>query len=120
MRYSIFLPGCIIISSVLPDSSLEALIDNILANHIRDYVLRGAAKKWRVTQSELADFIWNGSDALFPMNQTIERTNKAPLDYIKSTFVGMCNKKLRECQNVLNNQLEGMLGKFLQGDAPKA
>ena len=31
---------------------------------------------------ELADFIWNGSDALLPMNQTIYRTNKARLDYI--------------------------------------
>jgi hypothetical protein len=29
---------------------------------------------------ELADFIWNGSDALLPMNQTIERTNKARSD----------------------------------------
>ena len=38
---------------------------------------------------ELADFIWNGSDALLAMNQTIERTNKARLDYIKSTFDGM-------------------------------
>ncbi len=38
---------------------------------------------------EFADFIWNGSDALLPMNQTIERTNKARLDYIKSTFGGM-------------------------------
>ena len=70
---------------------------------------------------ELADFIWNGcADALLPMNQTIERTNKARLDYIKSTFGGMCIKKLRECQNVLNNQFKGILGKFLQGDAPKA
>ena len=68
---------------------------------------------------ELTDFIWNGSDALLPMNQTIERTNKACLDYIKST-IGMCIKKLRECQNVLNNQFKGILGKFLQGDAPKA
>ena len=69
---------------------------------------------------ELADLIWNGSDALLPMNQTIERTNKARLDYIKSTFGGMCIKKLRECQNVPNNQFKGILGKFLQGDAPKA
>ena len=71
---------------------------------------------------ELADFIWNGSDALLPMNQTIERANKAGLDSIKSTFGGsMCIKKLRECQNVsLNNQFIGILGKFLQGDAPKA
>ena len=49
---------------------------------------------------ELANFIWNGSDALLPMNQTIECTNKALLDYIKSTFGGMCIQKLRECQNV--------------------
>jgi hypothetical protein len=68
---------------------------------------------------ELADFIWNGSDALLLMNQTIERINKASLDYIKSTFGGMCIKKLRECQNVLNNQFKEFLGK-LQGDAPKA
>ena len=27
---------------------------------------------------------------------------------------------MRECQNVLNNHFEGILGKFLQGDAPKA
>ena len=45
---------------------------------------------------ELADFIWNGSDALLPMNQTIERTNKARLDYIKSTFGGRCIKKLSD------------------------
>jgi hypothetical protein len=32
---------------------------------------------------ELADFIWNGYDALLPMSQTIECTNKARLDYIK-------------------------------------
>ena len=69
---------------------------------------------------ELADFIWNGSDALLPMNQTIERTNKARLFYIKSTFGGMCIKKLREFQNVLNNQFKGILGNFLKGDAPKA
>jgi len=52
------------------------------------------------TPSDLADFIWNASDALLPMKQTIERTNKACLDYNKSTFGGMCIKKLRECQNV--------------------
>ena len=53
------------------------------------------------TDPDLADFIWNASDALLPMKQTIERTNKACLDYIiKSTFGGMCIKKLRECQNV--------------------
>ena len=69
---------------------------------------------------ELADFIWNGSDALLPMNQTIERINEALLYYIKSTFGGMCIKKLRECQNVLKDQFKGILGKFLQGDAPKA
>ena len=57
----------------------------------------------------------DGSDALLPMNQTIERTNKAHLDYIKSSFGGMCIKKLRECQNVLKNQFKGILGKFLQG-----
>jgi hypothetical protein len=49
------------------------------------------------------------------MYQTIEHTNKASLDYIKSTFGGMCIKKLRECQNVLNNQFKGIVGKFLQG-----
>ena len=49
---------------------------------------------------ELANLIWNGSDALRPMNQTIECTNKQRLYYIKSTFGGMCIKKLRECQNV--------------------
>ena len=69
---------------------------------------------------ELANFIWNGSDVLLPMNQTIECTYKARLDYIKSTFGGMCIKNLRECQNVLNNQFKGIVGKFLQGDAPKA
>ena len=54
------------------------------------------------------------------MNQTIECTNKkAHLDYIKSTFGGMW-MKLRKFQNVLNNQFKGILGKFLQGDAPKA
>ncbi len=50
---------------------------------------------------ELADFIWNGSDALLPMNQTIECTNKAPLDYIKSSFGGMyikqLSKRMSEC-----------------------
>ena len=61
------------------------------------------------------NFIGNGSDALLPMNQTIERTNKACLDYIKSTFGGICIKKLRECQNVLNNQFKRNLGTFLQG-----
>ena len=69
---------------------------------------------------ELADFIWNDSDALLPMNQTIEHINKAHLDYIKSTFGGMCIKMLRECQNVLNNQFKGILGKFLLGDAQKS
>ena len=69
---------------------------------------------------ELADFIWNGSDALLLMNHTIDRTNKACLDYIKTTFGGMCIKKLRECHNVLNNQFKGILGKFLKGDALKA
>ena len=73
-----------------------------------------------MTAPGLADFMWNGSDALLPMNQTIERTNKARLDYIKSTFGGICIKMLRECQNVLNDQFKGILGKFLQGDAPKA
>ena len=64
---------------------------------------------------ELADFIWNGFDALLPINQTIECTNKAHLDQcIKSTFGAMCIKKLRECQNVLNNQFREILGKFLQ------
>jgi hypothetical protein len=43
-----------------------------------------------------------------------------PTFNLKSTFGGTCTKKLRECQNVLNNQFKGILGKFLQGDAPKA
>jgi hypothetical protein len=86
----------------------------------RLYTVKSELGKEVESDPELADFIWNGSDALLPMNQTIERTNKARLDYIKSTFGGMCIKKLRECQNVLNNQFKGILGKFLQGDAPKA
>ena len=54
------------------------------------------------------------------MNMPIEHVNKACLNKIKSTFHGMCIKKLSECQNILNNQLKGILGMFLQGDAPKA
>jgi hypothetical protein len=45
---------------------------------------------------DLADFIWNGSDALLPMDPTIERINMACLENIKSTFGGMCIKKLRD------------------------
>jgi len=61
-----------------------------------------------VTQSLPISYGSNGSDALIPMNQAIERTIKARLDYIKSTFDGMCIKNLRECQNVLNNQFYQM------------
>ncbi len=86
----------------------------------RLYTVKPELGKEVESDTELADFIWNGSDALLPMNQTIERTNKARLDYIKSKFGGMCIKKLRECQNVLKNQFKGILGKILQGDAPKA
>ena len=43
---------------------------------------------------------------------------KACLDYIKSTFGAMCIEKLRECQNVLNNQFKGILGK-LHADSSK-
>ena len=67
----------------------------------RLYTVKPELGKEVESDPELADFIWNGSDALLPMNQTIECTNKARSDYIKSIFGGMCIKKLRECQNVL-------------------
>ena len=75
----------------------------------RPYTVKPELGKEVESDPELADFIWNGSDAaLLPMNQTIERTNKAGLDYIKSTFGGMCSiYNLRECKNVLNNQFKG-------------
>ena len=79
------------------------------------YTVKPELGKGVESDPEHADFIWHGSDALLPMNQTIERTNKARLDYIKLSFGGMSIKKLREGQNVLNNQFKGILGKFLQG-----
>ena len=53
---------------------------------IRLYTEKPEFGKEVQSDPELADFIWNGSDELLPMNQIIERTNKARLDYIKSTF----------------------------------
>ena len=56
----------------------------------RLYTLKPELGKEVESDPELADFIWNGSDALLPMNQTIEHINKARFDYIKSIFGGMC------------------------------
>ena len=43
----------------------------------RLYTVKPELGKEVESDTELADFIWNGSDALLLMNQTIERTNKA-------------------------------------------
>lgn len=45
---------------------------------------------------ELSNYLWNGSDLHLPHNDGMERTNKASLEYINSTFGGMCINKMRE------------------------
>ena len=39
----------------------------------------------------------------------MERTNKARLEYINSTFGGMCINKMRERQNKFNNHFKLIL-----------
>ena len=52
---------------------------------------------------ELSNYIWSGCDAQLPDSYRMDRTNKAHLEYINSTFGGMCINKMRERQNKFNN-----------------
>jgi len=43
----------------------------------------------------------------------MERTNKARLEYINSTFGGMCINKMQERQNKFNNHFKSILSKSI-------
>ena len=57
---------------------------------------------------ELSNYIWNGCDAKVLDNYRMDLTNKARLEYISSTFGGMCIHKMREQQNKFNDPLKSI------------
>jgi len=69
--------------------SQTGLVCPMLTCLTRLYIVKPELGKKGESDPELADFIWNRSDALLLINHTIEHINKACLDIIKLTFGDM-------------------------------
>ena len=63
----------------------------------------------RKENPELSNNIWNEQcDAQLPDKHRMEQSNKTCLEYINSTFGGMCINKMQERQNKFNNHFKSI------------